>query len=179
MSDRTLLNRARTPLGADTAYLTPDSVDLDVSQAYEVVRRRVFFDDVSMVTLHHERGIAFLVVTGVFGAACLAAAVFIVAVNVDMWPVALPFVVAGLPAFVAFLLRLAKGRSVVTVFGRRSRAVLRFGVFRSAKAREVYGRVCAAVRRAQSGAAGFSPPDSPESPAPPLPADIPLPPPAQ
>lgn len=173
MNGRTLVNRSRTALGTDTVYLTPDGVDVDASQAYTVVRRRVLFDDVSLVTLHHERGVAFLVATGAFGTFFLALSIFMVAVNFDMWPAAIPFFAIGLPIFMAFLLRLAMGRSVVTVFGRRSRAVLRFGVFRSARAREIYGQLCAAVRRAQSRVTAE------ESPERPLPADVPLPPPAQ
>lgn len=173
MNGRTLLTRSRTALGTDTVYLTPDGVDVDASQAYTVVRRRVLFDDVSLVTLHHERGVAFLVLTGVIGTLLLAVSIFMVAVNFELWPAAVPFLAIGLPVFVAFLLRLAMGRSVVTVFGRRSRAVLRFGTFRSTRAREVYGQLCAAVRRAQGRIT------APEPPAPPLPADVPLPPPAR
>jgi len=173
MNDRTLLNRSRTLLGTDAAFLTPDGIDLDSSQNYEVIRRRVFFDDVSFVTLHHERGIGFLITSAAFGTFFLAVAIFIVSLNVKAWPAALPFSLIGAPAFLAFLLRLAIGRSVVTVFGRRSRAVLRFGVFRTARAREVYGQLCAAVRRAQHA---FS---APEAFAPPLPPDVPLPPPAR
>jgi hypothetical protein len=173
MSDRTFLNRARTFVGTDATYLTRDAIEVDSSQAYSVVRRRVFFDDVSLVTLHRERGWPFVVVTGVFGTFFLAIAIFIVAINVKAWPASVPFAVVGLPVLIACLIRLAMGRSVVTVFGRRSRAVLRFGVFRSQGARDAYGQLCAAVRRGQGA---FS---APESPAPPLPADVPLPPPAQ
>ena len=179
MTDRTLLHRSRTLLGTDASYLAADGIDVDSSQNYEVIRRRVFFDDVGFVTLHRERGLAFLLTTGAFGTFFLAMAIFVVAVSVEAWPVALPFIVLGTPAFLAFLLRLAMGRAVVTVWGRRSRAVLRFGVFASARARTVYGQLCSAVRRAQSVATGFSPSNSPESPAPPLPPDVPLPPPAQ
>jgi len=171
MNDRTFLNRARTFVGTDATYLTGDAVEIDSSQAYSVFRRRVFFDDVSLVTLHRERGWPFVVVTGVFGTFCLAVAIFIVAINVKAWPGAVPFFVLGFPVFLACLIRLAMGRSVVTVFGRRTRAVLRFSVFRTQRAREVYGQLCSAVRRGQSA---FS---APESPAPPLPADVALPPP--
>lgn len=173
MNERTFLNRARTFVGTDAAYLTRDSVEIDSSQAYSVFRRRVFFDDVSLVTLHRERGWPFVVVTGVFGTFCLALAIFIIAINVKAWAGALPFVIVGFPAFIACLVRLAMGRSVVTVFGRRTRAVLRFSVFRSQRARAVYGQLCSAVRRAQSS---FSAPESPERP---LPSDVPLPPPEQ
>ena len=178
MTDRTLLHRSRTLLGTDAAYLAPDGIDLDSSQNYEVIRRRVFFDDVSLVTLHRERGAAFLLTTGAFGTFFLAMAVFIISINVNAWQGALPFAVIGAPAFLACLLRLALGRLVVTVQGRRSRAVMRFGMFRSAKARNVYGQICSAVRRAQSAPADLNP-SSPESPEPLLPADVPLPPPAQ
>ena len=178
MTGRTLLHRSRTLLGTDATFLTTDGLDVDSSQNYEVIRRRVFFDDVALVTLHRERGLGFLLTTAAFGTFFLAMAIFVLAINVDAWAVALPFFIIGAPAFLAFLLRLAMGRAVVTVWGRRSRAVMHFGVFRSAKAGRVYGQVCSAVRRAQSVTAGFSP-SSPESPEPPLPADVPLPPPAQ
>jgi hypothetical protein len=173
MTGRTLLHRSRTLLGTDAAFLTTDGIDVDSSQNYEVIRRRVFFDDVALVTLHRERGLAFLLTTGAFGTFFLAMAIFVVALNVEAWQVALPFAILGAPAFLAFLLRLAVGRAVVTVWGRRSRAVLRFGIFRSGKAGRVYGQICAAVRRGQNAV------NVPESPAPPLPADVPLPPPAQ
>ena len=66
MNERTLLRRSRTIIGSDAAFLTPDGIDVDATQNYEVVRRRVFFDDVHLVTLHHERGIAYLITTGLF-----------------------------------------------------------------------------------------------------------------
>ena len=172
MSNRTPLCRANTAFGRDWAYLTDDGIDVDSSANFKVVRRRVFFDDVQLVTLHRDRGAAFLIFTGLFGAFFIAMAVFIVAVNVEGWRIAVvPFVI-GLVPFTAFVIRLAVGRAVVTVFGRRSRATLRFHPFRTQRAREVYGRICAAVRRAQSERIS-----APESPPPPLPEDVPLPPP--
>jgi hypothetical protein len=171
VNNRTFLNRHRTFLGTDAAYLTRDSVDLDAGQAYEVVRRRVFFDDVNLITLHHERGWAFIGVAGAFGTFFLALAIFIVAINVNGWPWALPFFLNGTPAFIGALVRLAMGRRVVTVFGRRTRAVIRFSVFKTERAHEVYRMVCAAAGRAQRSIV-----NAPESPAPPLPADVPLPP---
>ena len=171
MNHRTFLNRHRTFVGTDAAYLTREGVELDSSQAYEVVRRRVFFDDVNLVTLHHERGWAFIGVAGAFGTFFIALAIFIVAINVNGWPWALPFFLVGAPAFIGALVRLAMGRAVVTVFGRRTRAVIRFGVFKTNRAHEVYRMVCAAARRAQSAIV-----NAPESAAPRLPADVPLPP---
>lgn len=177
MTPRTLLNRSRTFTGSDTTFLSGDSIEIDQSVNYEVVRQRVFFDDVELVTLHRERGIAFIIVTAAWGVLWTAMAIFLTAINVDTWPVALPLFLIGFPAIVACLIRLAIGRDVVTVFGRRTKAALRFGVFRKRRARDVYGQICAAVRRAQSRARADV--NRAESAAPPLPPDVPLPPPAQ
>lgn len=173
MNERTKLCSSRTLVGSDSAFLTGDGIDLDQSVNYEVVRRRVFFDDVQLVTLHRERGLVFMLLTGAWGLLWTAIAIFIVAIDTDAWPAALFFLILGAPAVIGFLLRLALGREVVTIFGRRSKAALRFGVFRKQRARDVYGQVCAAVRRAQGRVSRA------ESPTPPLPPDVPLPPPAQ
>lgn len=171
MSARTLLRRSRTPFGSDATFLTPNGLDVDSTQNYEVVRRRVFFDDVHLVTVHRERGIAFLVVTAAIGALFVGFAVLLVSINSDTWPVALGFFVPGFLLGMAFATRLLMGRDVITVFGRRSKAVLRFGSFQKQRAREVYGQICAAVRRAQSAFPAAPPPAAPS-----LSPDIPMPP---
>jgi len=71
----------------------------------------------------------------------------------------------------AGLADVVEGDRVVTVFGRRTRAAIRFGVFKTERAHEVYRIICAATGRAQKSFVS-----APESPAPPLPADVPLPP---
>jgi hypothetical protein len=171
VSERILLRRSRTIVGSDATYLVDDGLEVDGSQNYEVIRRRVFFDDAQLVTLHRERGAVFLILNGVGGGMFLAFAIFIVSLSFEAWPAALfPFVI-GIVPFFAFLIRLAMGRDVVTVFGRRSKAVIRFNSFQATRARMVYGQVCSAIRRAQAT------PSVPESFAPPLPPDVPLPPP--
>lgn len=152
MTTRTLLRRSRTIFGSDATFLTPNGLDVDSTQNYEIVRRKVFFDDVYLVTLHNERGIAYLVTTALFGAFFLGIAILIVAIDTDGWPWALPFFLVGLAFLIAFLIRVAMGRDVVSVFGRRSKAVLRFGSLRKDRARDIYGQICAAVRRGQSAA---------------------------
>jgi hypothetical protein len=153
MSNRTLLRRSWTPLGSDAAYLAADAIEIDSTQNYEVLRRRVYFDDVHLVTIHRARGIAFLVTTGVIAAIFIGFAIVLVAVDTDTWPVALSFFLVGMAALIPFLIRVAVSRSIVTVFGRRSKAVVRFGSFGSKRARAVYGQICSTVRRAQSGGA--------------------------
>ena len=178
MNGRQRLASMRTAMGSDVAFLSNDSVDLDQSMNYQVIKKRVFFDDVQLVTLHRERGLWFLLTTGAWGLLWIAIAIFIVAIEFDTWPVALGFFAVGAPAALAFLIRLAIGRDVVTVAGRRSRVALKFGMFRKQRAREVYGQICAAVRRTQSRATRAATPPA-EFAAPPLPPDVPLPPPAQ
>lgn len=146
---RTLLRRARTILGSDAAFLAQNGIDVESTQNYEVVRRKVFFDDVYLVTLHRERGIGFLIVNGLFGAFFLGIAILIIAVDSKSWMWAAPFAAVGLAFAVAFAIRLAMGRSIVTVFGRRTKAVLRFRPFQDQTSRDVYGQICGAVRRAQ------------------------------
>jgi hypothetical protein len=171
VSERTLLRRSRTPFGSDATFLTPNGLDVDSTQNYEVVRRRVFFDDVHLVTIHRERGIAFLVVTAALGAFLVGMAVLFVSINTDTWPVALGFFVPGFLLGLACAIRLLMGRDVITVFGRRSKAVLRFGSFQKQRARDVYGQICATIRRAQSAFPAAPPPAAPA-----LPPDIPMPP---
>lgn len=170
MTRRTLIRRSRTLVGNDSTYLLDDGLEVDASQNYEIVRHRVFFDDVQLVTLHHERGAAFLILTGLGGGLFLGMAILIISLSFEAWPAALiPFCI-GIVPFGAFLIRLTLGRTVVTVCGRRSKAVLRFNSFQTTRARMVYGQICSAVRRAQATQA------VPESTAPPVPPDVPLPP---
>ena len=149
MQPRTLLRRSRTVVGSDAAFLTDNGIDVESTQNYEVVRRKVFFDDVYFVTLHRERGVGFLIVNGLFGAFFLGIAIMIVAIDSKSWLWAMPFLAIGLAFTIAFAIRLAVGRNVVTVFGRRTKAILRFRAFQNEKSRAVYGQICAAVRRAQ------------------------------
>src|SRR5687768_9094741 len=100
-----------------------------------------------MVTIHREIGPPYLFIMGSVAFFFLAIAMLIVSVNVDAWPAALVFAVFGFPALVAFLMRLLLGVDVVTIFGRRSKASIRF-TLRKKRAREVYGAICAAVRSA-------------------------------
>lgn len=179
MSARTFLARSRSLIATDAAFLTPDAIEVDQSSNYEVVRKRVFFDDVQLVTLHRERGAAFLVPTGLIALLFNAMGIFILAIDTAAWPVALPVLGIGFPALAGFLVRLALGREVVTIYGRRSRVALRFGSMRKQRARDVYGQICAAVRRGQS-AVQETPAATPEESGVPLPPpDVPPPPPAQ
>jgi hypothetical protein len=149
---RTRLMKSRTAFSHVTVYQTAEGLEIESNEQYEIVERRVLFDDVMLVTLHRELGVAYLVVTGLFAAFFLGLGILFLSMNIDAWPAAVVFGIVGVPVFLSFLIRLFLGVDVVTVFGRRSKADLRFAL-RKKRAREVYGTICAAVRSAHRRAA--------------------------
>jgi uncharacterized integral membrane protein len=145
---RKVLGRSRSLGSRATIYQGADALEIEVNEQYEVVEKRVLYDDVLMVTIHREKGVGYLILIALLALFFLGIAILIVSVNVDAWPAAIFFGTFGLPALIAFLTRLLLGVDVVTVFGRRSKTDLRFAL-RKQRAREAYGTICAAVRNAQ------------------------------
>ena len=145
---RKVLGRSRTLGSRATIYQGADALEIEVNEQYEVVEKRVLYDDVLMVTLHREKGVFYLILTALLALFFLGIGILIISINVDGWPAALIFGLFGLPFLIAFLTRLLLGVDVVTVFGRRSKTDLRFAL-RKQRAREAYGTICAAVRNAQ------------------------------
>jgi len=145
---RKLLGKSRSLGSRAIIYQGVDALEIEVNEQYEVVEKRVLFDDVLMVTIHRELGAVYLAVTALIALLFLGIAILIVSIDVDAWPAAIVFGAFGLPALISFLTRLFLGVDIVTVFGRRSKTDLRFAL-RKQRAREVYGTICAAVRSAQ------------------------------
>jgi len=148
-------NETRRPLGTSrsfgsraTIYQRAEGLEIEVNEQYDVVQKRVLFDDVLMVTIHREIGAAYLIIHALIALFFIGVGIVIVSINVDAWIAALVFGAFGLPSFIALLTRLLLGVDVVTVFGRRSKTNIRFAL-RKQRAREVYGQICAAVRSAQ------------------------------
>jgi hypothetical protein len=142
------LARSRTVFSTETVYQTADGLEIESNQQYQIVERRVLFDDVVFVTLHRYIGVTYPLVTGLIAAFFIGIGILILSINVDSWIAASIFGAIAAPFLIALLLRLMFGLDVITVFGRRSKATLRFAL-RKKRAREVYGQVCAAVRSAQ------------------------------
>jgi len=145
---RTKLGRSTQAFAREAVYELADGLETESSEHYEVIRKRVLFEDVLLVTYHREIGIWFMILNGLIGGLFL----FLGAVIVNyqrtgnMWWIALPWVIMAAPFLIAASLRAILGVDVVTAFGRRSKAVMRFS-FRKARAREVYGHICARVRQ--------------------------------
>ncbi|HET7437808.1 MAG TPA: hypothetical protein VFN10_24090 [Thermoanaerobaculia bacterium] len=144
---RTLIGRASTLATRERIYELPDGLEIDANEQYEVSRKRVFYTDVQLVTIHREKGVAFPLINYAFSAIWFLFAAIAFANGGD---VILPsvFLAIGMPTFILGTLRVIYGMDVVTVFGRRSKATVKFW-FRKSAARALYGRLCAQVRQAQ------------------------------
>jgi hypothetical protein len=147
---RKLIARHTGLVTRELVYETADGVEIETVDHYEVTRRRVFFDDVVLVTYHRQIGalfiflnllvVFFFVATGAVGASAMR--------GMAGWSFLLAFALLAAPSFVAIVIRLILRVDVINVFGRRSKATLRFS-FRKRRAREVYGRICARARQVQ------------------------------
>jgi hypothetical protein len=151
-------------------FQTRDAIEVDEVEGYDVVRRRVFYDDVLLVTYHQFVGWGFVVAAGVlaliFGASS-------VAIGFGDWRMGLGvFAVTGLPFLIAMVARLVMKVDAVTVYGRRTKAQIHFPL-RKGRARTVFNQVCRAVKETQDRIARDLAPrpvrTAPASPPPPAP----------
>lgn len=143
--DRVKLGRSASWVSREVVYRSPLGFEIEASEHYEITRRRVYYEDIQLVTLHREWGVLYLVLTGVFGLAFIALVAFILSLSKDAWPAAIMMGIFGLPFVLAFLTRAIFGVDVITIFGRRSKARLRYLFFKS-QAREMYDHICDTVR---------------------------------
>lgn len=177
MSDeRKQIGKWTSLVAREKVFQTADGIEIDSNEHYEVARKRVFFDDVMLITYHREKGVAYLIAVGILAFVFCGMGLMALSFNVAFWPMALVLLVIGFPAFVSFMLRLALGVDVITVHGRRSKAAIRFR-YKKRRARELYGQLCATVRNTQrkremqyaAEEAANAPPAIPAEEMPPLP----------
>lgn len=165
MTPRKLVGRANTLTLREKIYELPDGLEVETNEQYEVTRKRVFFNDVRLVTFHREKGWAFIVFNLLFTLMWWAIGVWSYMLSKSGTGL-LILVVVGTPTFIAAVLRLILGVDVVTVFGRRSKAAARFA-FRKAKARALYEHLCATVASVQQALAEeYAREETPATPAP-------------
>jgi hypothetical protein len=138
-------------------FRTPDALEVDSSDHYEIQRRRVFWDEVLLVTLH--RGLGGGVYPWVLGILTLFTGFFaaVMSATPELSEVGTGFLIA---TAVLAVLAVASGflpAWTVTVYGRRTRARMRYR-FREGKARAIYAEICAAAGEAQQTLATRQPP---------------------
>lgn len=151
----TLAERVRT-------YWTDEALEVDRLDNYEIRRRRVFFDEILLVTLHSTRG----VLVSLFPLILAMLFALLAAVSNAEPQVSRVFWLGA-----ALLLGFGIGVAVVpvwvvTVYGKRTRARMHFRM-RQGKAREIYAEICRAASDAQRALAARLAAEAPEPPPPP------------
>jgi hypothetical protein len=160
---RTLVGTMSGLSARQRVYRTPDALEVDETEGYEVTRRRVFFDDVLLVTYHQFVGWTFVLAMSLLTAASAFVA-GIVALSGEIRAAVAVFLVSGLPFALLGLLRLLLRVDGVTVYGKRTRAQVHFW-FRKRRARQVFDMVCRLAGERQVRLAESRP-----APEPPLPS---------
>lgn len=163
MAARVLLGKRSGLSSRQRVFRTPDAVEVEEAEGYDVSRRRVWLDEVLLVTHHRTYGLGFLLTMAAF-------ALFfgLVSIGALIGDLTVGLVILGLsvlPFILAFLLRLVFGLDVITVYGRRTKAEIHFW-FRKARARQVFQEVSRLARERQDRIRARSRP----APAPPAPA---------
>jgi hypothetical protein len=166
---RVLLGGVRDSGGSAAVYKTANAFEIDELEGTSGVRRRVFFEDVFLVTYHREIGTAFALILGgvclVLGLATLA--LFVEGLRSKTAGSMVGAGIVGLltaPFLLVFLNRVIRKKDVITIFGRHGRARMEFE-WRKTKARQVFLDICKAVRSSRPPAQRPRP-QAPRTPAP-------------
>ena len=164
-------------------YDVGDAIEVDELMMASIERTRVYFDDVLLVTYHRMFGTLFVVTTAL-GAGFFLGISLLTMGNPNVATLILALL--GLPFLFFLVLRLIYRVDVVTVFGRRSRARIRFS-FQKARAQGLFRDLTGRIRNRQAEVAASMPPSPrtpplsqeppPPSPPPPPPTIPPPPPP--
>jgi hypothetical protein len=144
---RTLIGTKSGTSSRVKVFLTPEAVEVEDVEGYDVTCRRVFFDEVLLVTYHRTYGWAFIVTMALL-ASFFGLIVLLTALN-SLYVALVLFSFMVLPFLVLIGLRLAYQLDVITVYGKRSRAQVQFWL-RKRRAREVHQRICRLVREGQA-----------------------------
>jgi hypothetical protein len=168
---RVFLGRTGVSLSSrTTVYRTPEAIETDEAEGYDVTRRRVRFEDVLLLTYHRRIAAAAALLVVLF----LTFATFIGLIWLSQErsvAVGVYFLVVVAPLAVLLALQLILRLDVITVYGPYTRAEVAFWL-RKGKARRTYQEIARLVREKQRRAAPprrTMPPPPPVSPPPPPP----------
>jgi hypothetical protein len=144
---RKLLGRNVGAMSREAVYETADAIESESREGYEVSRKRVLFEEVLLVTIHTELGTGYFVLT-LLMTLILGSIAVVLQFGAHVPIAAIVVAILGLPFLILLVVRLIWKLDIVTVFGRRSKAVMRFSI-RKRRAREVYGRICSRALEVQ------------------------------
>ena len=133
-------------------YLLSEAIEIDLIDGYDVSRRRVFLNEVELVTLHRQRRWASAMLLGAVGGLILVPGV-IMAFTLHGQILArliglLVFGLLALPFLVPAVWMLVMPSVVLSVMGPRTKAVMRFSSF-NRRAEQTRDRLVKAVTTAQ------------------------------
>jgi hypothetical protein len=144
---RTLIGTNAGVVSRERVFETGEGVEVDSTDQYDLSRKRVLFEDVVLITHHREAGWGHVVGHTFVALVFLSIAAVTVSAG-GGWIAASIISAFALPSIITIAIRSTIGIDVVSIYGRRSRAKLRF-TFRKKRARELYGRLCHRTRQAQ------------------------------
>lgn len=150
---REYLGQVRDMGGTTRVYKTAGAYEIDELEGTSGIRRRIFFEDIFLVTYHQEVGTTFVLVLGSLCALFLFLILGMVADGIRN-PATSGLIVASVisvltaPLFIFFLNRVIRKKDVVTIFGRHGRARVEFE-WRKAKARSLFQEACRAARNSR------------------------------
>ena len=144
MNNRTRIGRNNGLATRQVIYRTPAGIEVDELDHFEVVRKRVFYDDVLLVTYHRQQSWGYIV----FMALLLILFAILTYIAKDVAPLAMTLAAIAVLAMILGAARLLMQLDVVSVFGRRSKAAICYG-YRKAFARRTFNEICANVAAAQ------------------------------
>lgn len=156
MKGRKFLGRDQGVGGYRHIFEIEGGLEVDEHNFVEIERTRVYFDDVLGITYHRQMGVVFLVLMGLAALFFGGIGLLVLAGDAERGA-AVVFAVLAAPFLVAFVLRLILRVDVITVFGKRTMARMRFHV-RKARAREIYLDLARKIGASQDRAAADAPP---------------------
>ena len=140
--------RSRGPLSRSTVFRTPEALEEQVIEGWDVSLRHVLFDEVLLVTRHKATNLvaafAVLLCLGFALLVSLAAGLASDKVAVGL----VTFAAVGGPLLVLLILLLSVKVDIITVFGRRMRIRMRFWL-RKERAVRAFDEICRAARQRQ------------------------------
>lgn len=139
---RRFLGRYNTAITRHSVYASDAAIEVDQQENFKIVRKRVFFEDVLLVTQHDRVGILAVMFS-------LGFAAFLMLIGgIASGNSGLVFGTGAVVFLIYGFARIKVKESIITVFGRRSKARIRF-TMRRARAQRVYEEICELVRAAQ------------------------------
>ena len=180
--NRQLVARMAGFASRERVYLVEGALEVDDVDQFEITRRRLFFDEIELVTYHRRFGIGALIFTAFVGFAFALPGVLLAVTGTGI--AAAVLLLLASPFLAAFVLGLWLKVDVITVHGKTRKVEIRFSYLK-ARCRRLFVTICERTRTTQARIAAevareerevaarelppdVSPPPFPEEPPPPI-----------